>query len=193
MADSTTSSEATAAPAAEAPATSSPETTSQVGSGDILATFRKDNKELASRNADLEKQLASLSKSKGKLEEELTELRTAAEKAAKQGRENTLLSSLYKQSSQSEFLVRAAYLGAVADGKLERFPENPEEAAEQAVKVLEELEPGLFGSRPSIPSVSKPIALVGGGVPQSAPPKISKTNQLPGLLSSAWGAKSKDG
>lgn len=190
MADST-SSEATPAPAAEAPApaTSSPEKTSQAGSEDILSTFRRDNKELASRNTELEKQLASLSKSKGKLEAELTELRTAAENAAKQGRENTLLSSLYKRSSQSEWLVRAAYLGAVADGKLERYPEDAEAAAEQAVKVLEELEPGLFGSRPSIPSVSKPIALVGGGVPQSAPPKISKTNQLPGLLSSAWGAK----
>lgn len=195
MADETTTSPETSTQTSGDQQATQPAKSTQSGSGDdILATFRKDNRTLARRNADLEKQLAELSTNKGKLETELAELRGAAEKAAKEQRESTLLSTLYKQSSQSEFMVRAAYLGAITDGQLQRYPDDPEKAAEEAIKTLSELEPGLFGGQQvtrTATAQSTQLALVGGGVPQSAPPKVTNGQQLPGLLSSAWGGSKK--
>lgn len=118
---------------------------------DIIKQLRRDIRSLSKKAEEYEtKYTASYS--------ELTSLKSEIAERDKKGREDTLLSNLYEQSGQSKFIVRSAYLGAVADGKLARYPEDVDSAVAEARKVLSELEPGLFGDK-----AKRPLAK--GGVP----------------------------
>lgn len=177
-----TASAAPATPSAAPPAAPAARAPSDDGTlRGLVDTYKHENQQLASQGREALDAAKAAAAERDQLRAELDKLKQQRETELNTGREEKLLGELFKGVPDDErFLAKCAYLGLVADGKLERYAKDHDAALKAAQEALSEAAPSLFRKRAS-----------GGGAPLQRPPTKVGSRKAKGLMTSVWDPRTR--